>query len=87
MVSGLSQNYLFEKFSGVDYRQFLHLLNVFRAEKASKKLAMSKKQLSDILSIAQSDRERECIRYTAVVASGMSPKAARKCYGLENTSE
>ena len=60
LKSSLSQNYLLEKFSGVDNRQFLHLLNV-------KKLAMSKKQLSDILSIAQSDRERECIRYTAVV--------------------
>ncbi len=42
---------------------------------------------ADILSIAQSDRERECIRYTAVVASGMSSKAARKCYVFENTSE
>lgn len=85
--SGFSQNYLFEKFPGTDYHQFLHLLNMFHAEKCSKELAMPKKQLSDILSIAQSNRERECIRYTAVVASGLSSKAARRSYCLENASE
>lgn len=85
-VGDLKSGYIFEKVTGVCYRQFLHLLNVFHAEKCSKKLAMSKKQLSDILSIAQSDRERECIRYTAVVASGFTSTAARKHYGLENTS-
>ena len=40
--SGLSEIYLFEHFKGVDYQQFLCLLNSFHLDKFSKKVAMSK---------------------------------------------
>ena len=40
-----------------------------------------------MLSIAQSDRERECIRFTALVASGASATSARRMFGFERVPE
>ena len=57
--SGLSEVYLFEYSKGVNYQQFLCLLNSFHLEKTTKKLSMTKQQLKNVLSLAQSDRERE----------------------------
>ena len=85
--SGLSEIYLFEHFPNVNYQQFLRLLNAFHLEKSTKKLSMSKQQLQSVLSIARSDRERECIRYTAIVASGLSATSARKHFGFEGVSK
>ena len=85
--SGLSEVYLFEHSPNVNYQQFLHLLNAFHLEKSTKKLFMSKEQLRGILSIAKSDRESECIRYTAIVASGLSATSSRKHFGFERVSE
>ena len=79
--SGVSEVYLFEYVNGLNYNQFLCLLNTFHIEKTSKRLSMTKQQLRSVLSLAQSDREREIIRYTAVVSSGLSATAARKHYG------
>ena len=80
--SGVSGVYLFEHIPNVNYRQFLHLLNAFHSRTITERLIMTKEQLHGVLSIAQSDRERECIRYTALVASGLSAKAARRRFGL-----
>ena len=85
--SGLSEIYLFEHFKGVDYQQFLCLLHSFHLDKFSKKVAMSKQQLKNILSLAQSDREKEIIRYTAVLSSGLSASGARKHFGLDSVSQ
>lgn len=85
--SGVSQVYLFEHFPNVNYRQFLHLLNDFHAEKTKKKLLINKQQLKRILSIATSSRERECIRITAVLSSGISATSARKHFGFEKVTE
>lgn len=70
--SGFSEVYLFEHFPTVNYHQFLRLLDRFHTEKTNKRLLMSKQELKHVLSIATSSRERECIRITAVLASGIS---------------
>lgn len=80
----MSEVYLFEYSNGLNYQQFLCLLNFFHIEKTTKKLSMSKEQLKNVLGLAQSDREREMIRYTAVLSSGMSATAARKHFGLDS---
>ena len=77
--SGVSEVYLFEC---VNYHHFQRLLNTFHLEKTTKRLSMTKQQLKSVLSIAQSVREREIIRYTAVVSSGLSATGARKHFGL-----
>ena len=77
--SGISEVYLFQ---GVDYHQFLHLLNAFHLKQSCEKLAMTKTQLKSVLSLAQGHRERELIRYTTVAAAGLSASGARKHYGF-----
>ena len=81
--SGVSEVYLFELFQGVNYCQFQCLLNTLHLEKTTKSLSMTKQQLQSVLSFAQSDRERELIRYTAVVFSGASATKARRHFGLD----
>ena len=83
----MAELYLCEHFPGVNYRQFLHLLNAFHTEKSSQNITFDKQHLKDILSIAQNERERECIRYTAFAVSGLSATGARKRFGLERITE
>ena len=45
---------------------------------------ISKEELKNILRLAGSDKERECISYTAFRASGLSQTVARRFLGLEN---
>ena len=75
--SGVSEVYLFEYTPGVNYR---HFLNTFHLEKTTKKLCMTKQQLKGVWSIAQNEREKELIHYTAVVSSGLSATGARKAF-------
>ena len=85
--SGVAELYVCEYFLAVNYRQFLHILNAFHAEKCSQKITFNKQHFKDLLSIAQNDRERECIRYTAFAVSGLSATGARKHFGLEHMTE
>jgi len=78
---------LFEHIHGTNYQQFLSLLNRLHVDRKAKKLAMSKLELKELLTLAQSDRERESLRYVAYKASGISATAARKQYGLERMDE
>ena len=48
---------------------------------------MSKSELKDLLSLAQTDKERECVRYAVWKLSGLSVTAARRVYGFENLRE
>lgn len=68
--SGVAELYLCEYFPGVKYRHFLHFLNAFHTEKSSQSITFYKQHLKDVLSIAQNERERECIQYTAFAVSG-----------------
>ena len=83
----MAELYVCEYFPAVNYCQFLHILNAFHAEKCSQKITFNKQHFKDLLSIAQNDRERECIRYTAFAVSGLSATGARKHFGLEHMTE
>lgn len=45
---------------------------------------MSKAELTQILSLSHSDRDRELIKCTAFLASGISNKSARNHFGFQN---
>ena len=77
---------LLEHCPDFNYSVVLSLLNAYVA-KATKTRTISKEQLKDILSMAKGDKERQCIRYTAFLASGMSFSAARKVLGLEKMNK
>ena len=82
--SGTSVTYVMEYFPNVNYCQFLHVLSRFHHCPTKQGFGMSKDELKEVLKLASSDKERECIRYTAFRASGLSSTAARKHFGLQN---
>ena len=45
---------------------------------------MTKDHLGQLLSLAQTDRERECIKYAVFKTSGLSASAAQKFYGFSD---
>ena len=51
------------------------------------KPVFSKEELSQLLILAQSDRERELIKYATFRASGISKTSASKHFGFQNLSE
>ena len=80
--SGQSEVYLVEHSPAVNYCKVVNLLSSLHSM-AEASPNMKKQELKELLQLAQSDRERECIRYTAWRASGLSTTAARKHLGLE----
>ena len=75
--SGTSVTYVMEYFPNVNYCQFLHVLSRFHHCPTKQGFGMSKDELKEVLKLASSDKERECIRYTAFRASGLSSTRAR----------
>ena len=80
--TGRSLSYLFECLMGVDYKAIQQLLA--SCLKELKTASITKAALKEILSIAQSDRERTLIRYTAFVSGKFTQTSARRLLGLED---
>ena len=80
--SGTSCSYLLEHQPGTDYNAIHQILSVQKA--SSKHSSITKESLREILSLAQSDRERELIRYTAFVSGQYSQTSARNHLGLDD---
>ena len=74
--------YLVEFIEGVDYMKFVHFAAALQSAKPVANPAISSSEVKSILSLAQSDRERELIRYSVFKASGLSVTAARKVFGF-----
>ena len=75
--------YLVEFIEGVDYMKFVHFAAALQSAKPVANPAISSSEVKSILSLAQSDRERELIRYSVFKASGLSVTAARKVFGFQ----
>ena len=81
---GNSCSILMEKFSGTDYRKLGAIMNSLAANThLPKGVSLEKSVVKMLLSIAKSDRERECLRYAIYKASGITPSQARRTYGFE----
>lgn len=48
---------------------------------------MDKKSVQMLLKMAQTNHERECLRYAIYKSSGMSETGIRRVYGFENMNE
>ena len=79
--TGRSLSYLLECQMGVNYQAIQQLLSSHLKEK--KESSITRAALREILSMAQSDRERELIRYTAFVSGNFTQNSARRLLGLE----
>ena len=69
----------------LDYEKVIGFLNREFAKSSERKM-LSKADLNGILKLAQSDRERETIRYAVYKASGITPNQAQKHFGFDNMS-
>lgn len=79
--------YLFEYIEGTDYHHFSNFVQTVVAVKSSfevNKPSIQKEEVKGLLQLAQSDKERELIRYAIYKSSGISSTAARRIFGFEN---
>ena len=76
-----------EYVEGVDYVKLGHFLNTMQSSQNPITSNLGKCELHQLLSLAQSDREQELIRCTALKASGYSITAAKKVYGFQDVNK
>ena len=81
--SGVSSWYLLEFIEGINYTHVVQFLEATSMSRQSS-VCIKKHELKALLGLAQSDRERELVRYTAFKSSGLSTTGARKHLGLES---
>ena len=81
---GHSFSIIMEKFSGTDYSKIGAIINGLANISTQKGVSLEKSVVKMLLSISQSDRERECLRYAIYKASGMIATMVRQTYGFEN---
>ena len=73
-AKGYSFSILMEKYPGTDYAKMGTILNGLTATQSPTGTSLEKSTVKMLLSIAKSDRERECMRYAIYKASGMTPR-------------
>ena len=83
-ATGKSLSYLLEGCVGTNYQAVQHLLNSYIKDKL--KSNITKVALREMLSITQSDRERELIRYTAFISGNFTQTATRR-QGMNRRAE
>ena len=82
--SGRSMTLLLEYFSRVDYTKMSLVINsMAKSTQGNSCSGIEKCTLQALLSMAQSDRERETLRYVVYKASGLTATRARRLYGFE----
>ncbi len=85
---GNSFTILLEYCHGVDYSRLSLVVDGVAGSLATQSpQGIDKNCVKMLLSLAQSDRERECLRYAIFKASGMSATRARHQYGFERMTE
>ena len=88
--SGVSFTILLERFLGTDYVKMASLLNQMAehsVKDSESRQSMERPFVKMLLNLAQSPRERECLRVAIFKASEISASKARKKYGFERMGE
>ena len=74
--------YLVEKQNTVDYQIFHTLLTKSVENSCTHEVKLSKEELTDLLRLAESESEKEMLRYGAVKVAGLSNTKATEVYGI-----
>ncbi len=87
-TAGTSFTVVIERVPGVDYAKITRLIHgvLGHVKPQTVTSGLDKVCVKLLLSLAQSDRERQCLRYAVVKASGVTPTQARKRFGFQNAS-
>ena len=83
---GNSQLYIMEYVHGMNYGNLAQFLETSWISHTARP-KISKEEMKKVLAIAQSDRERECLRYAIYRASGLTPTATRRYFGFERMED
>ena len=87
-AKGRSFTILIEHFQGVDYSRMSSVINGMAGVcSVNHSPNLEKDCVKILLGLAQSDRERECIRYAVFKASGMTATRARQQYEFDRMIE
>ena len=85
---GLSSYVLMEHIPSFDYTKLAVVMErIIKDHSKRQPHVLDRDYVKLLLGMAQSYRERECLRHAIVTASGLTPTAARNIYGFENTSQ
>ena len=82
--SGRAYTLLVEHQHSLDYEKLSLMINSLLGCSKSPSVIIDKSTVKKLLGIAQSDHERQCIRYAVFKASGVTLTQARKKFGFEN---
>lgn len=81
---GKSKLVVMEKFPQLNYQRLQKVLEETWLNSCQQSVTISKPEVAQLLRFAQSDRERDTIRYALYKASGLTPTGARRELGLQN---
>ena len=84
---GLYSLYLVEKQSSVNYQIFQTLLSKAVDNPGARGTNLSKQELKGLVYLAESETEKEMLKYVAVKAGGLSNTKAKDVYGLDNVQK
>ena len=88
LKSGNSCWYLVPFVEGLDYNKFVPFLEALMVSKETRTVSkVTRSEIKALLGLAQSDRERELVRYSFYRASGVSPTTARRQFGFDSMRE
>ena len=82
--SGTSCTFLMERVDNTDYVRMSLIFMHLAYPKTVAEHGADNSMVKQLLSLAQSDREQECLRYAVFKASGLTQTQTRKKYGFEN---
>ena len=86
-LDGTSQLVVMELVKGADYVKIQQMLTTQLKKSPSLTSTLNKQDVKQLLNLAQSNCEKECLRYAIFKASGMTSSAARKQLGFERMAE
>ena len=86
--AGVSDCFLIECYPNANYSSIQALIkSVMQKNSSSNSNPISKDVVKSLLSLCQSDRKHECLRFTVFKASGLSATQIRKQCGFESMTE
>ena len=84
--SGKCELFVMEHIAGIDYVQIAEFLESTK-QQASTSILLNKPEFTQLLGVAQTERERQCISYYIYKSLGLSFKSARCHFGFNRMAQ
>ena len=84
--SGKCELFVMEHIAGIDYVQIAKFLESTK-QQASTSILLNKPEFTQLLGVAQTERERQCISYCIYKSLGLSFKSARRHFGFNRMAQ